>query len=156
MRETISVFLADDNLIAREGVRALLALEDDLEVGTARRTALRPRTGEEVLAEEGGEDVGEAGGRERNDPRTCRPGVRGQRRLDVPEADGADLTVHLREDVRRVELAQKVRIDPVDGKAFRDERRHGAVNLLPRALRVELRCRADREILDFVGKVALV
>ena len=32
MRETISVFLADDNLIAREGVRALLALEDDLEV----------------------------------------------------------------------------------------------------------------------------
>jgi adenylate cyclase len=32
VRETISVFLADDNLIAREGVRALLALEDDLEV----------------------------------------------------------------------------------------------------------------------------
>jgi adenylate cyclase len=32
MRETISVFLADDNLIVREGVRALLALEDDLEV----------------------------------------------------------------------------------------------------------------------------
>jgi adenylate cyclase len=28
----ISVFVADDNLIAREGVRALLALEDDLEV----------------------------------------------------------------------------------------------------------------------------
>jgi adenylate cyclase len=32
VRETISVFLADDNLIAREGVRALLALEDDMEV----------------------------------------------------------------------------------------------------------------------------
>jgi DNA-binding NarL/FixJ family response regulator/class 3 adenylate cyclase len=32
VRETISVFLADDNLIAREGVRALLALEDDLQV----------------------------------------------------------------------------------------------------------------------------
>jgi adenylate cyclase len=33
---TISVFLADDNLIVREGVRALLALEDDVEVvGTA-------------------------------------------------------------------------------------------------------------------------
>jgi adenylate cyclase len=32
VRETISVFVADDNLIAREGVRALLALEDDLEV----------------------------------------------------------------------------------------------------------------------------
>jgi adenylate cyclase len=32
VHETISVFLADDNLIAREGVRALLALEDDLEV----------------------------------------------------------------------------------------------------------------------------
>jgi DNA-binding NarL/FixJ family response regulator/class 3 adenylate cyclase len=32
VRETISVFLADDNLIAREGVRALLALEEDLEV----------------------------------------------------------------------------------------------------------------------------
>jgi DNA-binding NarL/FixJ family response regulator/class 3 adenylate cyclase len=32
VRETISVFLADDNLIAREGVRALLALEADLEV----------------------------------------------------------------------------------------------------------------------------
>jgi class 3 adenylate cyclase/DNA-binding NarL/FixJ family response regulator len=33
---TISVFLADDNLIVREGVRALLALEDDFEVvGTA-------------------------------------------------------------------------------------------------------------------------
>jgi adenylate cyclase len=32
VHETISVFLADDNLIAREGVRALLALEADLEV----------------------------------------------------------------------------------------------------------------------------
>ena len=33
---TISVFLADDNLIVREGVRALLALEDDFSVvGTA-------------------------------------------------------------------------------------------------------------------------
>jgi DNA-binding NarL/FixJ family response regulator len=32
VHETISVFLADDNLIAREGVRALLALEDDLQV----------------------------------------------------------------------------------------------------------------------------
>ncbi|HEV2711857.1 MAG TPA: response regulator [Gaiellaceae bacterium] len=32
MAERITVFLADDNLIAREGVRALLALEDDLEV----------------------------------------------------------------------------------------------------------------------------
>jgi adenylate cyclase len=32
VRKTISVFLADDNLIVREGVRALLALEDDLEV----------------------------------------------------------------------------------------------------------------------------
>jgi adenylate cyclase len=32
VRPTISVFLADDNLIAREGVRALLALEEDLEV----------------------------------------------------------------------------------------------------------------------------
>src|ERR1700694_3609569 len=32
----ITVFLADDNVIVREGVRALLALEDDLEVvGTA-------------------------------------------------------------------------------------------------------------------------
>ena len=32
----ISVFLADDNLIVREGVRALLALEDDFSVvGTA-------------------------------------------------------------------------------------------------------------------------
>ncbi|HRW39619.1 MAG TPA: response regulator transcription factor, partial [Aquihabitans sp.] len=29
---TISVFLADDNLIVREGVRALLELEDDFEV----------------------------------------------------------------------------------------------------------------------------
>lgn len=36
MAGTISVFLADDNLIIREGVRALLALEADLEiVGTA-------------------------------------------------------------------------------------------------------------------------
>ncbi len=36
MAATISVFLADDNLIIREGVRALLALEPDLEiVGTA-------------------------------------------------------------------------------------------------------------------------
>jgi adenylate cyclase len=34
--ETISVFLADDNLIVREGVRALLALEPDVDVvGTA-------------------------------------------------------------------------------------------------------------------------
>ena len=33
---TISVFLADDNLIVREGVRALIALEDDFSVvGTA-------------------------------------------------------------------------------------------------------------------------
>ena len=32
MNERISVFLADDNLIAREGVRALLTLEDDLEI----------------------------------------------------------------------------------------------------------------------------
>ena len=32
MAERITVFLADDNLIAREGVRALLDLEDDLEV----------------------------------------------------------------------------------------------------------------------------
>ena len=33
---SVSVFLADDNLIVREGVRALLALESDLEVvGTA-------------------------------------------------------------------------------------------------------------------------
>ncbi len=33
---TISVFLADDNLIVREGVRALLALQPDVEVvGTA-------------------------------------------------------------------------------------------------------------------------
>ncbi len=29
---TITVFLADDNLIVREGVRALLELEDDIEV----------------------------------------------------------------------------------------------------------------------------
>ena len=29
---TITVFLADDNLIVREGVRALLSLEHDLEV----------------------------------------------------------------------------------------------------------------------------
>jgi DNA-binding NarL/FixJ family response regulator len=36
VRETITVLLADDNLIAREGVRALLALEHDLElVGVA-------------------------------------------------------------------------------------------------------------------------
>ena len=36
MRKTISVLLADDNLIAREGIRALIAFEDDLEiVGTA-------------------------------------------------------------------------------------------------------------------------
>jgi class 3 adenylate cyclase len=36
MPGTISVFLADDNLIVREGVRALLSLETDLEiVGTA-------------------------------------------------------------------------------------------------------------------------
>ena len=28
----ISVFLADDNLLVREGVRALLGLEDDLEI----------------------------------------------------------------------------------------------------------------------------
>ena len=35
-RDRITVFLADDNLIVREGVRALLALEPDLEVvGTA-------------------------------------------------------------------------------------------------------------------------
>ena len=35
-RGTISIFLADDNLIVREGVRALLALEPDFEVvGTA-------------------------------------------------------------------------------------------------------------------------
>jgi len=35
-RSTITVFLADDNLIVREGVRALVALEDDLTVvGTA-------------------------------------------------------------------------------------------------------------------------
>lgn len=35
-RGTISIFLADDNLIVREGVRALLALESDFEVvGTA-------------------------------------------------------------------------------------------------------------------------
>ena len=34
--DAISVFLADDNLIVREGVRALLALEADVEVvGTA-------------------------------------------------------------------------------------------------------------------------
>src|ERR687889_2006568 len=34
--DRITVFLADDNLIVREGVRALLALESDLEiVGTA-------------------------------------------------------------------------------------------------------------------------
>ena len=32
MALTISVFLADDNLITREGVRALLALEPDLEI----------------------------------------------------------------------------------------------------------------------------
>jgi adenylate cyclase len=32
VHETISVFLADDNLIAREGVRALIALEADFEV----------------------------------------------------------------------------------------------------------------------------
>ena len=32
MADVITVVLADDNLIAREGVRALLALEDDLEV----------------------------------------------------------------------------------------------------------------------------
>ena len=31
-REAITVFLADDNLIVREGVRALLGLEEDLEV----------------------------------------------------------------------------------------------------------------------------
>ena len=36
MAEAISIFLADDNLIVREGVRALLALEADFEVvGTA-------------------------------------------------------------------------------------------------------------------------
>ena len=36
MRKTISVLLAEDNLIAREGIRALIAFEDDLEiVGTA-------------------------------------------------------------------------------------------------------------------------
>ncbi|MCJ7672269.1 MAG: hypothetical protein MUP67_09535 [Acidimicrobiia bacterium] len=29
---TITVFLADDNVIVREGVRALLSLEDDLEI----------------------------------------------------------------------------------------------------------------------------
>ncbi len=29
---TISVFLADDNLIVREGVKALLELEDDFEI----------------------------------------------------------------------------------------------------------------------------
>jgi class 3 adenylate cyclase/ActR/RegA family two-component response regulator len=32
MSDRITVFLADDNLIVREGVRALLALEDDLEI----------------------------------------------------------------------------------------------------------------------------
>lgn len=32
MADRITVFLADGNLIAREGVRALLALEEDLEV----------------------------------------------------------------------------------------------------------------------------
>ena len=34
--DNITVFLADDNLIVREGVRALLALEQDIDVvGTA-------------------------------------------------------------------------------------------------------------------------
>jgi adenylate cyclase len=32
LRDRISVFLADDNLIAREGVRALLQLEDDIDI----------------------------------------------------------------------------------------------------------------------------
>ena len=44
VRDAITVFLADDNLIAREGVRALLALE---EVGDAEmlehRLRARPR-----------------------------------------------------------------------------------------------------------------
>ena len=36
MGDRITVFLADDNVIVREGVRALLAIEPDLEVvGTA-------------------------------------------------------------------------------------------------------------------------
>ena len=40
---TISVFLADDNLIVREGVRALLALEADVEVVGHRRGLRRAR-----------------------------------------------------------------------------------------------------------------
>jgi adenylate cyclase len=32
MTDRITVFLADDNLIVREGVRALLAAEDDITV----------------------------------------------------------------------------------------------------------------------------
>ncbi|MEO7819851.1 MAG: response regulator transcription factor, partial [Actinomycetota bacterium] len=32
MTESITVFLADDNLIVREGVKTLIGMEDDLEV----------------------------------------------------------------------------------------------------------------------------
>lgn len=32
MSDRITIFLADDNLIVREGVRALLALETDFEI----------------------------------------------------------------------------------------------------------------------------
>ena len=41
----ITVFLADDNVIVREGVRALLALEPDLDVvGTAGSPCSSPTT----------------------------------------------------------------------------------------------------------------
>jgi len=46
----ISVFIADDNLIVREGVRALLALEDDLEVVGAAADYGELVAGAEALA----------------------------------------------------------------------------------------------------------
>ena len=46
----ITVFLADDNVIVREGVRALLALEPDLEVVGHRRRLRRAVAGAEALA----------------------------------------------------------------------------------------------------------
>ena len=62
----------------------------------------------------------------------------------------------LREDMRRIELAQEVVIDAVHGEPFGGERRDLAVDFLARAARVHLRSRADREVFDVFREIAVV
>ena len=64
--------------------------------------------------------------------------------------------MNLREDVRRCELAEQPAVHGVDRQSLGDQFRDRVVDLYPGEVGIELRRRADGQLLDLFREVAFV